>query len=170
MEEADVLCNRIGIVCRGRLKCVGSSLRLKNKYGEGYTLGVNFKEGKRDLAYQYVKKILPEVVLHTEFKGNMLFEIEKKFVKVSKVFKEIEAQKSEFGIIDWALSQTTLEDVFLNIVRKDEEAAAKELEEERRYYEDHQTIEEEDAIGKPEKVNANEDEESDKEKEDIKPF
>jgi ABC-type multidrug transport system ATPase subunit len=41
MEEADVLCNRIGIVNQGVLKCVGSQTRLKNLYGGGYHLQIN---------------------------------------------------------------------------------------------------------------------------------
>jgi ABC-type multidrug transport system ATPase subunit len=41
MEEADVLCNRIGIVSNGVLKCIGSQTLLKNLYGGGYHLYVN---------------------------------------------------------------------------------------------------------------------------------
>lgn len=135
MEEADVLCNRIGIVCRGRLKCIGSSLHLKNKFGQGFTLAVNFKEGKRQDAYNYILKILPQAKLHTEFKGNMLFEIEKQYIKVSRVFKQIESEKENSGILDCGLSQTSLEDVFLNIVRKDEEIFIEELEKEKIFFE-----------------------------------
>jgi ABC-type multidrug transport system ATPase subunit len=41
MEEADVLCNRIGIVNDGILRCVGPQVRLKSIYGGGYHLFVN---------------------------------------------------------------------------------------------------------------------------------
>ena len=40
MDEADVLGDRIAIIASGKLKCVGSSLWLKNKYGNGYILTV----------------------------------------------------------------------------------------------------------------------------------
>jgi ABC-type multidrug transport system ATPase subunit len=33
MDEADVLSDRIAVVVDGRLKCVGSSLFLKNRFG-----------------------------------------------------------------------------------------------------------------------------------------
>jgi ABC-type multidrug transport system ATPase subunit len=36
MEEADVLGDRIAIMARGRLRCIGSSLRLKQRFGTGY--------------------------------------------------------------------------------------------------------------------------------------
>lgn len=41
MEEADVLCNRIGIVNNGVLSCLGTQNSLKNLYGGGYHLFVN---------------------------------------------------------------------------------------------------------------------------------
>jgi len=41
MEEADVLCHRIGIVNEGALWCVGPQQRLKSLYGGGYRLFIN---------------------------------------------------------------------------------------------------------------------------------
>ena len=38
MDEADVLGDRIGIMCKGTLQCLGSSLFLKNRFGVGYKL------------------------------------------------------------------------------------------------------------------------------------
>ena len=46
MEEADVLCNRIGIVNDGILRCVGPQVRLKSIYGGGYHLFINCQRGK----------------------------------------------------------------------------------------------------------------------------
>lgn len=36
MDEADILGDRIAIMAEGNIKCCGSSLFLKNKYGVGY--------------------------------------------------------------------------------------------------------------------------------------
>ena len=38
MDEADVLGDRIGIMCKGTLQCIGSSLFLKNRFGLGYKI------------------------------------------------------------------------------------------------------------------------------------
>jgi ABC-type multidrug transport system ATPase subunit len=46
MEEADVLCNRIGIVIDGILRCVAPQVRLKTIYGGGYHLFINCQKGK----------------------------------------------------------------------------------------------------------------------------
>lgn len=38
MDEADILADRKAIMSRGTLRCVGSSLFLKNRFGVGYHL------------------------------------------------------------------------------------------------------------------------------------
>lgn len=40
MEEADILSDRIAIMVDGNIKCVGTSLMLKNQYGKGYRLNL----------------------------------------------------------------------------------------------------------------------------------
>lgn len=40
MDEADLLGDRIAIMAEGQIKCCGSSLFLKNKYGVGYHMAV----------------------------------------------------------------------------------------------------------------------------------
>ena len=41
MEEAEVLCDRVGIMALGQLQCIGKSQELKRRYGKGYTLASN---------------------------------------------------------------------------------------------------------------------------------
>lgn len=38
MDEADILGDRIGIMASGKIKCCGSSLFLKKRFGVGYNL------------------------------------------------------------------------------------------------------------------------------------
>ena len=40
MEEADVLADKIAIMSKGRLKAIGKSIRLKNKFGDGYRISI----------------------------------------------------------------------------------------------------------------------------------
>jgi ATP-binding cassette subfamily A (ABC1) protein 3 len=40
MDEADILGDRIGIMAKGKMTCLGSSIFLKNKFGTGYNLTV----------------------------------------------------------------------------------------------------------------------------------
>ena len=41
MEEADILGDRIGIMARGELRCLGNSTRLKQRFGAGYQLSIS---------------------------------------------------------------------------------------------------------------------------------
>ncbi len=44
MDEADILGDRICIMAEGKIKCLGSSLFLKNRYGVGYNLVIAKKD------------------------------------------------------------------------------------------------------------------------------
>ena len=46
MEEADILADRITVMVKGKLKCVGTSFYLKQKYGEGHRLTLNVDDDK----------------------------------------------------------------------------------------------------------------------------
>lgn len=41
MDEAEYLADRVAIMSQGQLKCVGSSMFLKNKYGTGFIMQVD---------------------------------------------------------------------------------------------------------------------------------
>ncbi|CAN0378142.1 unnamed protein product, partial [Laminaria digitata] len=43
MEECEALCQRIGIMVGGRLKCLGSSQHLKTRFGKGFQLEARVK-------------------------------------------------------------------------------------------------------------------------------
>ena len=63
MDEADVLGDRIGIMAKGNLMCLGSSLFLKNRFGVGYKITLVKKR----------KRAHPELTnfLTTHFRGVM---------------------------------------------------------------------------------------------------
>ena len=44
MEEAEALCQRIGILAKGTLRCLANPIRLKEIYGNGFKLFFNSLE------------------------------------------------------------------------------------------------------------------------------
>ena len=44
MEECEALCTRAGIMVGGRLRCLGSLVHLKNKFGQGYQLDLKLQK------------------------------------------------------------------------------------------------------------------------------
>ncbi len=72
MEEADILSDRISILVRGKLKCIGTSMYLKDKYGAGYRIALNVAEGKSEEVMRYIRKLFPEAVQVDSNGGNLL--------------------------------------------------------------------------------------------------
>ena len=50
MDEADILGNRIAIMVNGAVKCCGSSLFLKSKYGAGYHMVIVKRDSAVDVS------------------------------------------------------------------------------------------------------------------------
>jgi len=59
MEEADMLADRIAVVVDGRLKCVGTSLNLKNTYGDGFRVLLVCHDGCQQKIVKLMNKIAP---------------------------------------------------------------------------------------------------------------
>eukprot|EP01103_Thecamoeba_quadrilineata_P012551 TRINITY_DN3265_c0_g1_i2.p1 TRINITY_DN3265_c0_g1~~TRINITY_DN3265_c0_g1_i2.p1 ORF type:complete len:599 (+),score=71.59 TRINITY_DN3265_c0_g1_i2:913-2709(+) len=120
MEEADVLCDRIGIMSLGDMKCIGTPLYLKKKYGSGYSLHVNYHRHKEADVKRDIQLILRDAMLIENFPGYCAYQMPSEMpISISELFRYLESFKEEMGIIDWGINQTSLEDVFLNVAVTD---------------------------------------------------
>ncbi|XAR50078.1 Sulfate-transporting ATPase [Bertholletia excelsa] len=133
MEEADILSDRIGIMAKGRLRCIGTSIRLKSRFGTGFIANVSFSsnngtpsrgEDASTMHHEAVKQFFKNklnVVPKEENKSFLTYVIphEKEELLMS-FFAELQDREREFGIADIQLGLTTLEEVFLNIAKKAE--------------------------------------------------
>ncbi|CAM9687490.1 unnamed protein product [Bubo scandiacus] len=121
MDEADILADRKAFISHGRLKCVGSSLFLKKKWGIGYHLRIHVSEScDLENVTSVVKQYIPNVI----FSGHSQYELRYKLplenvTKFPDLFSGLDSC-SDQGIINYGVSMTTLEDVFLRL----EEATA----------------------------------------------
>lgn len=122
MEEAEVLCDRIGIVANGSLQCIGNSKELKTKYGGSYVLTVTTAAGEEaeEEVEKLARSISPAVSRVYRISGTQKFEMPKQEVSISKVFHVMENAKSRVDIIAWGLADTTLEDVFIRVAKESE--------------------------------------------------
>ncbi|RIA92292.1 P-loop containing nucleoside triphosphate hydrolase protein [Glomus cerebriforme] len=117
MEEAEVLCNKIGIMAQGTLRCIGSLLRLKEVYGKGFKLNFICKPNNVEKATKYIESLLPLNAKKLDsFTTSVSYEFESQPGLIARLFKEIEQHKKVNGIDDWSLNQTSLEEVFLRII------------------------------------------------------
>jgi len=121
LDEAEILCDRIGIMVRGQLRCIGTPEELKSKYVQGYILECHLREdkdGEESLVAikQYVENSFPGSEIFEEHYSLIKFKIPPG-TSFGNMFKVIESEKENLGILQYALSETSLEEVFLSFVR-----------------------------------------------------
>eukprot|EP00245_Coleochaete_scutata_P012781 TRINITY_DN5005_c0_g1_i1.p1 TRINITY_DN5005_c0_g1~~TRINITY_DN5005_c0_g1_i1.p1 ORF type:complete len:1006 (-),score=193.03 TRINITY_DN5005_c0_g1_i1:975-3992(-) len=137
MEEADILGDRIGIMAKGMLRCLGTSIHLKSRFGAGYVVNCGFRTAGPGLGgysngaaddstrrITAVKKLFKDelgVEPAGEDKSYLRFMVPReKEPQLAGFFKMLKERKTELGITDVQLSLSTLEEVFLNIARQAE--------------------------------------------------
>uniref|UniRef100_A0A8C5TAQ0 ABC transporter domain-containing protein n=1 Tax=Malurus cyaneus samueli TaxID=2593467 RepID=A0A8C5TAQ0_9PASS len=116
MDEADILADRKAFISHGRLKCVGSSLFLKKKWGICYHLRIHVSESC-DL--ENVTSLVKGYIPNATFSGHSQYELRYKLPlenvnKFPDLFSGLDSC-SEQGIVTYGVSMTTLEDVFLRL-------------------------------------------------------
>ncbi|KAF9413059.1 hypothetical protein BGZ94_000850 [Podila epigama] len=121
MEEAEILCGKIGIMAKGTLRCIGNQIRLKELYGRGFKITFACRPENVERASSYVASLLPTDAKRLDsFVTQESWEFEARPGLIQTLFEDIEANKQQVGIDDWGLSQTTLEEVFLRIIQEDD--------------------------------------------------
>ena len=117
MDEADVLGDRIGIMCKGSLQCLGSSLFLKNRFGQGYKLTFVKKRRKSHPALEkFLQTYFSGIKKASEVHEEISFLIPKgQASNFAGFFETLDERLEEFDIRSYGVSMSSLEDVFLKI-------------------------------------------------------
>lgn len=126
MEEADILGDRIGIMTRGELRCIGSGLRLKRKFGSGFKLSISIKEKKNtNEKYSKLKDIMSSImkidIKCEETDSYIHFLIPKDYEnEIKNIINVLKNKKNNFVVQDIQISLTPLEEVFLKVTQQAE--------------------------------------------------
>ncbi|XP_069698967.1 cholesterol transporter ABCA5-like isoform X2 [Periplaneta americana] len=126
MDEADILADRKAVVSKGRLRCCGSSLFLKNKFGIGYHLTLVLEGAAREhaitrLVTSHVSKAEKARRHGRELSFILPHNAVDNFAPLfSAIEQEINTRASRLGISSYGVSMTTLEEVFLHLERDEE--------------------------------------------------
>ncbi|KFK23718.1 hypothetical protein AALP_AAs66804U000100, partial [Arabis alpina] len=120
MEEAEFLCDRLGIFVDGRLQCIGNPKELKGRYGGSYVLTITTASKHEQDVEMLVQDVSPSAKKIYHIAGTQKFELPKEEVRMSEVFQAVEKAKSNFKVFAWGLADTTLEDVFIKVARTDQ--------------------------------------------------
>lgn len=135
MDEADVLGDRIGIMCKGKMAVSGSSLFLKHKYGRGYVITLTAGLSSiRDERIQHIQgninkkgsnliesllTIVPEISqLSTHAKETKLCVPLSQAEQFPALLRRLEQFRADGTIKSFTLRMSTLEDCFLEVARQ----------------------------------------------------
>jgi ABC-type multidrug transport system ATPase subunit len=119
MEECEVLCSRMTIMVNGQLKCVGGIQYLKDKFGNNYNLKLRLAPGDGHLS-RVQSRILdayPNANTVEQRPGFLEMKIASQGLKLSKLFALIHDERQMHSLVDFSVTQTTLDHVFVSMVR-----------------------------------------------------
>jgi len=121
MEEAEALCHKIGIIVNGKFICFGPLNYLKNKYGSGYKLTLSKFNAGTD-ASNYIQQLFPDAqkVIDNQTLSET-YQIPNHNFVFSKAFRALEDLKRSKIIQDFSIYNTTLEQVFINFSKRQQE-------------------------------------------------
>lgn len=117
MDEAEALCDRLGIFVAGRLKTVGHASELKERYGRYYKIQITTNTGADAQILSMLEDLSPKVRLLNSLAGTNNFEAPSDDIQLDKLFDTIESNKKQYGITHWGVSNTTLEEIFLKVTQ-----------------------------------------------------
>ncbi|GFP99358.1 ABC transporter a family member 7 [Phtheirospermum japonicum] len=117
MEEAEHLCDRLGIFVDGSLQCVGNPKELKARYGGSYVFTMTTSANHEEEVENLVQHLSSNATKIYQISGTQKFELPKQEIRISDVFQAVENAKSRFTVQAWGLADTTLEDVFIKVAR-----------------------------------------------------
>ncbi|XP_028824838.1 cholesterol transporter ABCA5 isoform X2 [Denticeps clupeoides] len=126
MEEAEAVCDRVAIMVSGQIRCIGSIQHLKGKFGRCYSLEIKLREelaGLQQVAQLHaeVLRIFPHAARQDSFATMMVYKVPMEDVQsLAESFSQLESAKQSFNFEEYNFSQSTLEQVFLEFAKEQE--------------------------------------------------
>lgn len=123
MEEAELLSQKLTIMAHGRLRCFGTPDHLKQKFGGQIFINISSVSGQLQRAIEGVKELLSNAtsisVVHESSDGanaRLLFNGTK--LDLLLLMMPLLENKKRIGIESFGVNQSSLDDVFMNIVKE----------------------------------------------------
>ncbi|XP_053185826.1 retinal-specific phospholipid-transporting ATPase ABCA4-like isoform X2 [Scomber japonicus] len=123
MEECEALCTRLAIMVNGTFKCLGTIQHLKYKFGDGYVVTMKIKAAKPGVSPElepvesFMESCFPGCVQREKHYNTLQYEITSSS-SLARIFQLVVANKERLSIEDYSVSQTTLDQVFVNFAKQ----------------------------------------------------
>ncbi|ELK17237.1 ATP-binding cassette sub-family A member 12, partial [Pteropus alecto] len=119
MEECEALCTRLAIMVNGRFQCIGSLQHIKSRFGRGFTVKVHVKNTKvsMEALTKFMQLHFPKTYLKDQHLSMLEYHVPVTAGGVANIFDVLETNKTALNITNFLVSQTTLEEVFINFAK-----------------------------------------------------
>lgn len=115
LQECEALCTRLAIMVNGRFQCLGSLQHLKSRFGSGLTVILKVTD-EPAATKAFMTERFAGCVLKDEHQGILQYDVPSG-QSWAKVFALLQEAKTTCNLIDYSVSQTTLEQVFLDFAK-----------------------------------------------------
>ncbi|KAF7649373.1 hypothetical protein LDENG_00142250 [Lucifuga dentata] len=119
MEECEALCTRMAIMVNGRFRCLGSVQHLKNRFGDGYTIILRVAGPDPDLVpvMKFIESELTGSTLKEKHRNMLQYQLPSSLTSLTHIFSILAKNKEMLKIEDYSVTQTTLDQVFVNFAK-----------------------------------------------------
>ncbi|XP_068185436.1 glucosylceramide transporter ABCA12 [Antennarius striatus] len=119
MEECEALCGRLAIMVKGQFRCLGSLQHIKNRFGIGFTVKMYLTDtsGNTETITGFMQCRFPSTYLKDQHSAMLEYHVPVAPGGVADIFNQLESNKNALHIKHFSVSQTTLDEVFINFVR-----------------------------------------------------
>ncbi|KOC60391.1 ABC transporter A family member 6 [Habropoda laboriosa] len=121
MEECEALCNRLVIMVKGQLVCIGPSQELKQRFGAGYDIHVKLNPNRTDDDVSNIKRTMESSLsceIRDENLGFIAYHVNDIGMTWEKMYNTMNDLKGRFSCIeDYAVLSATLEQLFIHFAR-----------------------------------------------------
>uniref|UniRef100_A0AAY4CP07 P-type phospholipid transporter n=1 Tax=Denticeps clupeoides TaxID=299321 RepID=A0AAY4CP07_9TELE len=121
MEECEALCTRLAIMVNGTFKCLGTIQHLKYKFGDGYVVTMKIRATKPGVSPDlsaveaFIESSFPGCVQREKHYNTLQYQIATS--SLARIFQLVMSNKDKLNIEDYSVSQTTLDQVFVNFAK-----------------------------------------------------
>ncbi|XP_052462839.1 uncharacterized protein abca12 isoform X15 [Carassius gibelio] len=116
MEECEALCTRLAIMVKGQFRCLGSLQHIKNRFGKGFTVKMYLAGASCDvdMISNFMQQNFPSTFLKDHHSNMVEYHVPVAPGGVASIFGLLESNKAVLQIKHFSVSQTTLDEVFIN--------------------------------------------------------
>jgi ATP-binding cassette subfamily A (ABC1) protein 1 len=122
-SRADLLGDRIGIMAEGELRCCGSSMFLKNRYGAGYNFTLVKEQtatGTAEFPSSPIISLVTEHIAKAKVLSDVGAEVSFQLPNADSaafpaMIRALDKEKTELGVREYGIGLTTMEEVFIKV-------------------------------------------------------